>query len=44
MSQINQDFKLASSCYDDIFSDDIEDQITISRIFDNILKLKAAHV
>ena len=43
VKEINKDINVATASYADIFSDDIDDQLNITQIFDNILKIKNAH-
>ena len=41
--ELTQDLHIANVSYSDIFSENIEDQVAITKIFDKILKLKNIH-
>ena len=44
MSSIGQDIDLANANYSDIFSENIDNQITITQVFEKIIKIKKIHL
>ena len=43
LKNIDQEFNLIDANYSDIFSEDISNQINITKIFEKIMKIKALH-